>query len=215
MGIAVPIHESKPPIAGETVVEIGPGKDPMRWPHKSPTRWCDLYVDVLEPKHLSYIAENNLNYIIGNVEDLSFIGDKAYDFVYARQVLEHTIDPSLACEELSRVARRGYVATPSIFGEIYFGKPLGYHRWLVIERGGTLCFFEKLPYEDRPFKGWYVDAVYHPKNDIQKEIRQHFIDDLSHDQCVHLLEYNWEDRINYCVFWQNGNVKSNLNFNNG
>lgn len=210
MGITVPTHEENPPLPGETVLEVGPGKDPMRWPHKNPTRWCDLYVDVLEPDHLKYIAENNLNYTVGNVEDLSFIADKAYDFAYARQILEHTINPAVGCEELSRVAKRGYVATPSIFGEIYFGKPLGYHRWLVIERGGNLCFFEKASHEDRPFKGWYINAVYHPQNDTHKEIRQHFIDDLSNDKCVHLMEYNWVDKINYCVFWQDGRVTSNI-----
>jgi len=210
MGITVPIHDSKPPLQGETVVEIGPGKDPMRWPYKNPTRWCDLYVDVLEASHLAYVGENNLNYITGNVEDLSFIADKAYDYAYARQILEHTEDPAVACSELSRVAHRGYVATPSVFGEIYFGKPLGYHRWLVIERGGTLCFFEKLEYEDRPFKGWYINAVYHPQNEVHQEIRQHFIDDLSNEECVHLLEYNWEGQIDYCVFWADGRIKSNL-----
>lgn len=210
MGIEIPIHETNPPNDTDRVIEIGPGKDPMRWPKKNPKRWCDLYIDVLERHQLKYIDENNLNYSKGSVEDLSFIDNKSFDYVYARQILEHTISPARACDELSRIAKRGYIATPTIFGEYYFGKPINYHRWLVIERGGNLCFFEKLPYEDRPFNGWYVDAVYHPKNSTHEEIRQQFLSDLKKENCVHLLEFNWQDKINYFVFYGNGRVETNL-----
>jgi len=207
MGVEVPSHEKQPPVDGETILEIGPGKDPMRWPKRRPKKWCDLYVDVLNKGDLPWVDEHGLSYEQGTVENLSFIKDNSFDFVYARQILEHTSDPALACRELSRVAKRGYVATPSIFGEIFFGKPLGYHNWLIIERGGTLCFFQKRPFEDRPFKGWYINAVHKPSNDVHLEMRQHFIDDLSNEDCVHLMEYNWTDTIRYAVFWENGKVE--------
>jgi len=39
--------------------------------------------------------------------------DKEFDFAYCSHVLEHVDDPAAACRELMRIAKRGYIETPS------------------------------------------------------------------------------------------------------
>lgn len=47
-----------------------------------------------------------------NIENMPF-GDKEFDFVYCSHVLEHSQDPEKACREMMRVARRGFIETPT------------------------------------------------------------------------------------------------------
>jgi glycosyltransferase involved in cell wall biosynthesis len=61
-------------------------------------------------------------------EELPF-EDKAFDVAYCRMVLEHAIDPAAACREMMRVARRGFLETPSPLAEYLGGHPT--HRWIV------------------------------------------------------------------------------------
>jgi SAM-dependent methyltransferase len=75
--------------------------------------------------------------------------DKEFDFAYSHHAFEHVDHPDIACREILRVAESGVIITPSIFAETIFGRP--YHKWLVMERGNTLLFFKKRPFEDRPF----------------------------------------------------------------
>src|SRR5579871_3024925 len=61
-------------------------------------------------------------------ESLPF-ADGEFDFAYCRMVLEHAIDPAAACRELQRIARHGFIETPSPIAEYLGGHPT--HRWLV------------------------------------------------------------------------------------
>lgn len=65
-----------------------------------------------------------------SVEQMPF-KDKEFDFVYCSHVLEHVVDPIRACRELMRVARRGYIETPTperISGLIQHGSQITYGR---------------------------------------------------------------------------------------
>ena len=63
--------------------------------------------------------------------------DKFFDFVVCSHTLEDIRDPVFLCSELNRVAKRGYLETPSMLAELAFGTEsrayAGYyhHRWLV------------------------------------------------------------------------------------
>ncbi|MDX6644032.1 MAG: hypothetical protein QOD76_1994, partial [Solirubrobacteraceae bacterium] len=66
--------------------------------------------------------------------------------------LEDVRDPIRVCEEMSRVARAGYVEVPSLLDELSWGNPeasggpwLGHshHRWLCTLQDGELAFLQK------------------------------------------------------------------------
>jgi glycosyltransferase involved in cell wall biosynthesis len=76
-------------------------------------------------------------------EDLPF-ADREFDFAWSRQVFEHVADPARACAEIQRVARRGFIETPGLFGELLMSHPT--HRWLISVEEGTLVF------RPRPFR---------------------------------------------------------------
>jgi SAM-dependent methyltransferase len=66
--------------------------------------------------------------VIGQVEKLPF-RDKAFGYVIAFHVLEHSPDPDQFLSELQRVARAGYIETPSFWAESV--QPLRMHRLQV------------------------------------------------------------------------------------
>lgn len=121
---------------GLRVLEIGPGKVPFSrathfvdWRPGENTVKCDL-----------------------SRERLPF-ADKEFDFVYCRHVLEDLYNPFLACDEMSRVAKAGYIETPSPLSEICRGidgnspswRGYIHHRYLVWAEGKKLCFTAKYP----------------------------------------------------------------------
>lgn len=84
-----------------------------------------------------------------------------FDFVYSRHVLEDIQNPDYAFNELIRIARSGYIETPSplvectknVDGTVYANLYCGYihHRYLVWTESdtNTLCFLPKYPIIDK------------------------------------------------------------------
>ena len=80
--------------------------------------------------------------------------DKLFDFAYCGQTLEDVRDPLAVCNELSRVAKTGYVEVPSLWIECCYDVDAlpnsdrypGYekHRWLVHTTEKELLFIPKL-----------------------------------------------------------------------
>ena len=75
--------------------------------------------------------------------------DRHFDFAICAHVLEDVKDPLFVCSELQRVAKRGYIETPSRLVEQTVGVEsrhyCGYHhhRWLVDLEDGKLLFTMK------------------------------------------------------------------------
>ena len=74
--------------------------------------------------------------------------DKQFDFVVCSQTLEDVRDPVWVCSELVRVARAGYIETPSRLEEQSYGIQgpwvgWGHHHWLVEPVDGGLEFVFK------------------------------------------------------------------------
>lgn len=84
--------------------------------------------------------------------------DGYFDYAFCSHTLEDVRDPIGACEELMRVARRGYIEVPSRAREIFhhkrfmrlralLGRPLhvgyGHHRWFCERDGDGLAFIAK------------------------------------------------------------------------
>ncbi len=81
-------------------------------------------------------------------------GDKEFDFVYARQILEDMFDPFPLIKEMSRVGKAGYIECPSPMAELGRGVDGGsppfrgyhHHRFIVWVFNNELRFISKYPY---------------------------------------------------------------------
>lgn len=74
--------------------------------------------------------------------------DKSIDFVTCSHTLEDVRDPIWVCQEMRRIAKAGYIETPSRIEEQALGVQgpgagWSHHRWLVEERDGRLEFVFK------------------------------------------------------------------------
>jgi SAM-dependent methyltransferase len=78
--------------------------------------------------------------------------DNFFDFAVCTFTLEDVRDPVRVCEELSRVARAGYIEVPSLLDELTWrnqepgGGPWvghSHHRWLCTLQDGELVFLPK------------------------------------------------------------------------
>jgi len=82
-----------------------------------------------------------------DIENMPF-GDKQFDFIYCSHVLEHAGDPRKACREIMRVARRGYIETPSRGKDIFLNSAKkSNHAWWVESIKDSLIFTEYMPEE--------------------------------------------------------------------
>jgi hypothetical protein len=90
--------------------------------------------------------------------------DNQFDYATCTHVLEDVRDPVWVCSEISRIAKAGYIETPSRVVEQSLGveHPLyaGYyhHRWLVEEDDGCLLFRLK-PHSLHSLRGAIVARV--------------------------------------------------------
>lgn len=78
--------------------------------------------------------------------------DGEVDFLFCRHTLEDLDNPSHLLREIQRVARAGYIETPSPVVELTrgvdaYGSHLGYghHRWICLGEGGSLTVCAKYP----------------------------------------------------------------------
>jgi SAM-dependent methyltransferase len=74
--------------------------------------------------------------------------DKEIDFVVCSHTLEDVRDPIWVCDEMVRIAKRGYVEVPSRLEEQSYGfqgpwAGWGHHRWLIDMVDGRLDFVFK------------------------------------------------------------------------
>jgi hypothetical protein len=126
---------------GARVLEVGPGAQPFSR--------ATVFVDWIAHRP---IPNGQLVQCDFQREPLPF-DDKAFDFVYCRHVLEDLFDPFWLCDEMSRVARAGYVEVPSPLSEICRGvdgasprwRGYHHHRYFVWNSGGELRFLSKYP----------------------------------------------------------------------
>ena len=128
--------------AGASVLEIGPGAVPF----VRSTQFVDRLARTGLPGPL-----HRLDVVR---EPLPF-ADKAFDFVYCRHTVEDLAYPDLLLSEMNRVARAGYIETPSPIAELTrgvdgprYGRQVPYrgyihHRWIVWASGGSLHLMEK------------------------------------------------------------------------
>jgi len=131
--------------SGDRVLDVGGGHQPF-------VR-ADVVVDIdfdssLDRDGLPGTINPALHqYVKADICALPF-KDNAFDVSICIHVIEHLDDPAKACDELMRVAGRGYIETPSKSTEYFAGHPT--HKWLIDKRDNVL-FFEPIPYAVSPY----------------------------------------------------------------
>lgn len=154
----------------DRVLEIGSGNNPSYRANVI----VDKFVDSDYHRASSIKIYPHQTFVNADGENLPF-KDKEFDYVICNQVLEHVDNPNKFIQEQCRVAKRGYMETPSLIGEYLFPKTS--HKWVIVNIDSKLVLFEKskmpgnykndygelflnyLPYQSLPYKLlWLTDG---------------------------------------------------------
>jgi uncharacterized protein YbaR (Trm112 family) len=134
-GIAWSLRRLHCPVDRQALVlDIGSGGNP--YPRANVL--LDAYEDTIERFHLPLVRDRPIVY--GYAERMPF-KDKAFDFIVASHVLEHSQDPEAFLKEIIRVGKAGYIETPDAFFEMI--NPFRFHRLEVTSIDGRLVIFKK------------------------------------------------------------------------
>lgn len=142
----------------------------------------DKFVDDDSERDASLVIDRD--FVVGDVMKLPF-KDKAFDFVIARHILEHLPDPVGFLRELERIARAGYIETPSPICEKIYGWP--FHLWEVGSKDGKVTI-SAIPRESnadlKEIGGWFGR---------ERSLRNFF----GTHRKLFFTEFYWQDKIAY------------------
>jgi SAM-dependent methyltransferase len=168
------------PVGREALVlEVGSGGNP----YARANVLLDAY-EVTQERHWVPLLVDRPT-VLGFVERLPF-RDKAFDFVIASHVLEHSYNPAGFLEELQRVARGGYIEVPDAFMERI--NPYHDHRLEITVRHGRLQIRKKAAWRSDP------DLVELYEDRVKRIMTRHVIP--QHPFAFHVRHY-WRDKIEY------------------
>lgn len=127
---------------GDKVLEIGPGHIPF----SKATEFCG-WTNEEQTRLGKYKTAD------ASTEMLPY-KNKEFDFVYCRHVIEDLWNPINAIKEITRIAKRGYIETPSPLCEMTRGIDAGnniswrgyvHHRYIVWNDSNVLNILPKFP----------------------------------------------------------------------
>jgi SAM-dependent methyltransferase len=161
----------------DLVLEIGSGNNPR--PRSDVL--CDKLIDDDTERGGSIVTDRPI--VEADAHHLPF-ADSSFGYVISAQVLEHAEDPERMLEELMRVARRGYIETPSELAERLYGWP--FHRSVINLVDGRLAIRSKR------FTPQFGELFHFLAAHDPLFRRFHF----THNS-LFLVQYEWEGRIDY------------------
>ena len=122
--------------------------------------------------------------------ELTPFADKEFDFVYCSHVLEHVPNPSQACKELIRIAKRGYIETPSKSKDIFLCSAIPSNHISYTEiRNGILTFNK---YEKYELEGIGYNILQHMHSNPQTE----------REAAFSALMYLFPLQVNTMILWE-------------
>ncbi|HYP42330.1 MAG TPA: methyltransferase domain-containing protein [Chloroflexia bacterium] len=119
----------------DLVLDVGSGHSP----NPRSDILCDRYIEDDTERGGSILVDRPL--IVADGHNLPF-KDKAFDYVIASHIIEHMDDPARFCSELARVAKRGFIASPTELAEHMFY--WSFHKWYVNKLGNRLVLHPKV-----------------------------------------------------------------------
>ncbi|MBS1562839.1 MAG: class I SAM-dependent methyltransferase [Bacteroidetes bacterium] len=122
--------------SSDRVLEVGGGHNP----HPRSNVVVDKYTDTNYHRSGDIKVLKNQKFMQADGEALPF-KDKEFDYVICCQVLEHVENPHKFLAEQFRVAKRGFMETPSLLGEYLF--PRESHKWIIHELDGVTYLVDK------------------------------------------------------------------------
>ncbi len=167
------------PVASSALVlEVGAGGNP--YPRANVL--LDAY-EATRERHWEPLTSDRPT-VLGFVENLPF-RDRAFDFVIAAHVLEHSADPARFIAELQRVAKAGYIEVPDAFMERI--NPYMDHRLEITSRNNQLIIRKKVSwqhdmevielYEDRVKPVFTGDLI--PRHPFDFHVRYYWENEIS------------------------------------
>lgn len=171
----------------DRVLDVGGGHNPLER--------ADVVVDV-DSEESPHRNGNRLKlfphqqFVCASVESLPF-ADNEFDYVFCSQVLEHVENPALACAELQRVAKKGFIDTPRSCCDLVFSHKQ--HRWLI-DRIDNILFFRPKPVmmeHSVLFKHWGVLA-WQLDPEVQERVESLY-------RNVSNNSFEWEEAFEYKV----------------
>jgi SAM-dependent methyltransferase len=169
------------------ILEVGGGNHP----DKRANVVVDKYVDDNTHRSGDLKLYKNQKFIQADGEHLPF-KDQEFDYVICRHVLEHVDDPIQFVKEQARVAKMGYMETPSILGE--YIAPKQSHKWIIQDIDDKLVLYDK---EVLKFTAWQdfgnLFLYYLPQSSIGYKILER-----THAGIL-TTNYEWEGGIDILV----------------
>jgi SAM-dependent methyltransferase len=110
----------------DRVLEVGGGHRP----HPRANVVVDKFTDSNFHRSGDLKILKNQTFLEADGENLPF-KDKEFDYVICSHVLEHVENPEKFLAEQFRVAKRGYIETPSLIGEVLYARES--HKWIIQE----------------------------------------------------------------------------------
>lgn len=115
--------------------------------------------------------------------------DKEFDFVYCSHVLEHVNSPENACRELMRIAKRGYIETPSKGKDIFMCSALPSNHVQYVSLVGNIRCFSK--YQEWERRGIGYDILQ----------QMHYNTQSDREKIFSILLYLFPRNINTMMLW--------------
>ena len=166
---------------GAKVLEIGPGFEPF----EKATHFCGWTDE--ESKRLKNYTKVNVS------EEKLPYADNEFDFVYLRHVVEDLWNPINCLNEVSRVAKEGWIETPSPICEMTRGidgldgisppwRGYAHHRYIVWNDSNVLNILPKFP---------MIEYITFNEEELQKLLENPF------NWCTF---YHFKDQVNYKLY---------------
>lgn len=172
---------------GEKVLEVGGGHNP----HPRSNVIVDKYGDDNTHRSGDIKTLRNQKFMIADGENMPF-KDNEFDYIISNQVLEHVENPTAFLNEFARVAKRGFIETPSLIGEYLFPKES--HKWVILEIENKLVLYEKKDvFPKLTFDFGQLFLTYLQKNSISFKIFERT------SQNAFTVRYEWKDNIEHLI----------------